>query len=68
MKRYVIKRVVAPAQDLGIDPAPVGKQITTYHVLKIYRLVEILVENCWIVEYMHVHNAATLAIVDLAFS
>lgn len=27
VKRYVIKRVVAPAQDLGIDPAPVGKQV-----------------------------------------
>lgn len=40
-------------------------QITTCRVLKMYRLAEILVENCWIVGYIHVHNAATLAIVDL---
>lgn len=68
VKRYVIRKVVALAQDLGIELARVGKQITTCHVLKMYRLAEILVENCWIVGYIHVHNAATLAIVDLAFN
>lgn len=27
VKRYVIRKVVAPAQDLGIDLAHVGKQV-----------------------------------------
>lgn len=68
VKRFVIRRVVAPVQDQGRELAPAERQNITYHVLRMCQRVEIRVGNSWIVEYTLVHNAVTLAIVDRVYS
>lgn len=65
VRKFVIVGTVELVQDLVQELVHVEKQNLTFPVQRIFLLVVIHVERCWIVENMHVYSAVIRAHVEI---